>query len=612
MKIEKDPSYVLTLTIPFFESEPEISAVHNLPVPDFDETGFIGRKKDVEDIKKLILSNKVVSIIGDGGVGKTAVALKVAYDILDLGEKCPFELIIWTSAKTTMLTAKGIEDIHASIKNYGSLIDAISVSMDEKGKLEDTSQKLNEILDYLLVFKTLLIIDNLETIQSEEVRNFIREAQMRCNIVITSRIGLGELEFPRKLSGLTEVESANLIREIARIRNSDTLLKLPQATLVDIASKLYFNPLALKWFVNTVETGISPNEVLSNKNNLLNFCLSNVYEKLSKGALRILDTIRGARKSLNTAEIIYLSGMQPIEVRKHLNELFTTTLISREIVGKSNLEEVSYSITDFSSDYLSKNHILPVNSVKEISAKLRSLTQSVEHISQVTLHNEFSLNALSYRTPNERIAAKFLTEALSFSKNTEFVEALKKIDEAKSIVPNYFETYRVSAFIKATAGDYLGADEDYRTGLEIEPANLRLLFYYSQFLLFQIEDINTAFDYAQKVYLLRPNNSFTAFLIARCLNAHHKYDEAIEIIENLLKGYVNPKDTRIAHTDMIRYLQNKAIHKIRIENDFTGAFDCFKKSIEIFEICFKAKNYDYKVIRDFAMRCIYIYHRSLF
>lgn len=78
---------------------------------------------------------------------------------------------------------------------------------------------------------------------------------MRCNIVITSRIGLGELEFPRKLTGLTENESASLIREISKIRNSDVLLKLPQNTLIDIASKLYYNPLALKWFVNSVQTG---------------------------------------------------------------------------------------------------------------------------------------------------------------------------------------------------------------------------------------------------------------------------------------------------------------------------------------------------------------------
>lgn len=333
-KIDNDPSYVLTLKFPTNHLDEELSKVsHNLPVPDFDETGFIGRSVDIEALTKLVLSNRVVSVLGDGGIGKTALALKVAYDIVDMSDNCPFELIIWTSAKTTMLTSKGIEDIFTTITDYTGLISEISDSI-------GTENRLDEILEYVTYFKTLLIIDNLETIQSQEVRDFIREVQTKCHILITSRIGLGELEYPRKLNGLSETESAKLIREIARIRNSETLLKLPQSTLVDISSKLYFNPLAIKWFVSTVESGIPPHEVINNKENLLDFCLTNVYEKLSHGAISILKTIRASRKKVTNAEIIYLSNYKPLETRKYLIELFKTTLISREIEDGNNYEEV--------------------------------------------------------------------------------------------------------------------------------------------------------------------------------------------------------------------------------------------------------------------------------
>ena len=124
-KIEEDPSYVLTLSIPSFLYSKSHDTSHNLPLPDFDDTGFIGRKKDIEDVKKLILgANRVVSIIGDGGIGKTALALKVAYDILDLKENNPFDLIIWISAKTTTLTIKGIEDIESALRDFGGVIEA--------------------------------------------------------------------------------------------------------------------------------------------------------------------------------------------------------------------------------------------------------------------------------------------------------------------------------------------------------------------------------------------------------------------------------------------------------------------------------------------------------
>jgi hypothetical protein len=467
-KIDKDPSYVLTLKFPAYHQKEEISKVsHNLPVPDFDETGFIGRTQDIDALTKLVLSNKVVSVLGDGGIGKTALALKVAYDIVDMNEKCPFELIIWTSAKTTMLTSKGIQDIFSAITDYSGLIAEISDSI-------GTDNKLTEVLEYLDFFKTLLIIDNLETIQSDEVRNFIREAQTKCNILITSRIGLGELEYPRKLKGLSETESAKLIREIARIRNSETLLKLPQKTLVDISEKLYFNPLAIKWFVSTVETGIAPHEVINNKEDLLDFCLTNVYEKLSEGAISILKTIRASRKKVTIAEIIYLSDYKPLEVRKYLIELFKTTLISRQIEDGNNYEEVIYYISDFAKDFLSKKYPIEESYIKANIKKSKELNVGIRQINKVQKYNEFALNALVYDNQNQMVSAKFLQEALFYSKNGDFDNALLKVKEAKNIDPNFFEVYRVGAFIKATQGDLLSADEDYQLGLEIAPENIRL------------------------------------------------------------------------------------------------------------------------------------------
>jgi LuxR family glucitol operon transcriptional activator len=81
-RLKAEPSFVLNLSIP----EQQIGRQNNnLPLPDFDETGFVGRKRDVEDVKNLLLgAYPVLTLVGEGGLGKTALALKVAYDILDL------------------------------------------------------------------------------------------------------------------------------------------------------------------------------------------------------------------------------------------------------------------------------------------------------------------------------------------------------------------------------------------------------------------------------------------------------------------------------------------------------------------------------------------------
>ena len=117
-KLEDDPSFVFSLQIPQ-DTTGEVQVFHNLPTPDFDESGFIGRDKDLEQVKKLLLgNNRVVTLIGDGGVGKSALILKVVYDIIDMDENCPFEAIIWSSAKTTMLTPAGIQQIHNSLRDF--------------------------------------------------------------------------------------------------------------------------------------------------------------------------------------------------------------------------------------------------------------------------------------------------------------------------------------------------------------------------------------------------------------------------------------------------------------------------------------------------------------
>jgi non-specific serine/threonine protein kinase len=47
----------------------------NLPT---DLTSFVGRDKDLRDVRQLISRSRLVSVIGPGGVGKSRLALRVA------------------------------------------------------------------------------------------------------------------------------------------------------------------------------------------------------------------------------------------------------------------------------------------------------------------------------------------------------------------------------------------------------------------------------------------------------------------------------------------------------------------------------------------------------
>lgn len=57
----------------------------------------------------------MISIVGEGGVGKSALAIQCCYEILDMPETSKYDAIVWVSLKTKTLTASGIQDIRESI-----------------------------------------------------------------------------------------------------------------------------------------------------------------------------------------------------------------------------------------------------------------------------------------------------------------------------------------------------------------------------------------------------------------------------------------------------------------------------------------------------------------
>lgn len=65
--LKKDPGHVFRYE-DAFEIEYSDSILHNLPCPDFDDTGFVGRQEQLERLKKAISGAfPVLTVLGEGG-----------------------------------------------------------------------------------------------------------------------------------------------------------------------------------------------------------------------------------------------------------------------------------------------------------------------------------------------------------------------------------------------------------------------------------------------------------------------------------------------------------------------------------------------------------------
>jgi LuxR family transcriptional regulator, glucitol operon activator len=81
--LNKDFTSVVSRPITTIEHDGITAVLNNLPRVHYDDTGFMPRPRLEAELKKKILGrHPVVTVLGDGGNGKTALMLQIAYHLV--------------------------------------------------------------------------------------------------------------------------------------------------------------------------------------------------------------------------------------------------------------------------------------------------------------------------------------------------------------------------------------------------------------------------------------------------------------------------------------------------------------------------------------------------
>lgn len=379
-----DPTEISDLRKSYQQANPKTwiqgkQVIHNLPQPDY--VNFVGRQKELTKLRALLNpKDRIWTIVidGIGGIGKSALALEIAYRYLSeydlLLEEERFQAIIWISAKDSTLTADGIKNRFQATNTLNDIFRQISVILGEKEISQYDFNEQSLLINHALgQRRTLLIIDNLETIDDERVNSFIRELPSPTKCIVTTRHRI-DVADPIRLSAMPRKDALSLIKQECNKKD----IQLGDAQIELLYKRTAGVPLAVVWSIAQISyRGFGVDRVLrclgDAKGDIARFCFENAIEQIRDDpAYIILITLALSPNSMSRNEIGNITDLSELDRDEGLVALEHLSLINK--ITALHIVKYSLPVTSIRFDLLPlvREYILsrikevPFGSLKEI------------------------------------------------------------------------------------------------------------------------------------------------------------------------------------------------------------------------------------------------------
>jgi predicted ATPase/DNA-binding NarL/FixJ family response regulator len=201
--------------------------LNNLPL---ERTSFVGREREVEELKYLFGTTRLLTLTGSGGCGKTRLAIHVAAD-------------------TASDYADGTWFVElAALLDPTHVVHAVAAAL---GLREATDRELTDSLIEFVRDRSLrLVLDNCEHVveAAAHLADALLQASVQLHILATSREPLGCIgETTWRVPSLSQPEALRLFTERARAARPElNLVDVDAPAVAEICRRLDGIPLALE------------------------------------------------------------------------------------------------------------------------------------------------------------------------------------------------------------------------------------------------------------------------------------------------------------------------------------------------------------------------------
>ncbi len=229
------------------------SIPHNLPTLQ----PFFGREDELRKIADALDPDSRTwgaLIDGPGGMGKTSLAVRAAYD----APPDVFKKIIFVSLKTRELDDDGVRDLSGFI--LSGLVELLNelareLDCDDIAKAPE-DQRPRLLLDKLRGTQTLLVLDNLESLikrDRDTLFTFVKKLPAGCKAIFTSRERFGNGTEELTLEALSEEAALATLAELAT--HNPLLAQTSEAERLVLYRETAGKPLLLRWTAGQLGRG---------------------------------------------------------------------------------------------------------------------------------------------------------------------------------------------------------------------------------------------------------------------------------------------------------------------------------------------------------------------
>ncbi|HZQ06615.1 MAG TPA: tetratricopeptide repeat protein [Anaerolineae bacterium] len=270
------------------------SLPNNLPI---QLTSFIGREREVQEVKDQLSGTRLMTLTGPGGSGKTRLALQVGAEVTEQFQDGVFFVALAAIRQPALVASTIAETLRIAESAGRSVLDTLK--------------------EYLHGKQLLLILDNFEqVISAAPVVVELLAAAPQLNVLVTSREGLrvrGEREYavpPLAMPNLAELPSLAALSQYAAVelfiqraravKPGFNLTRETARTVAEICYRLDALPLAIELAAARVKF-FTPQGILARLDHRLQF-LTDGARDLPERQQTLRNTIAWSYDLLDAAE----------------------------------------------------------------------------------------------------------------------------------------------------------------------------------------------------------------------------------------------------------------------------------------------------------------------